>query len=62
VRIDNSLAADRVYGAPAKWVCSHHCGYELNFCPDHYLYGVAYLPKPNPKATKELPPILENGP
>jgi hypothetical protein len=32
-----------VFGYPGAWYCSQGCGYWLNFNPDHYPYGVAFL-------------------
>lgn len=61
LRLDNSLASDRMYKAPGAWVCAHGCGYRLNFNPEHYEFGVAYLDKPNEKQSKELNQTLSTG-
>lgn len=39
---------------PAAWQCNRGCGFFLNFNPNKFPDGVAFLPAPNAKSNKTL--------
>lgn len=45
---------------PAVWICNKLCGFFLNFDPDLFPDGIAFLEQPNPEGLKYLQPIEES--
>lgn len=45
---------------PAAWQCNKGCGFFLNFNPNKFPDGVAFLPGPGSMFTKSLPELVKS--